>query len=235
MAKLVKKILKSNFVGYCASWVFANSLRLTYYTSRKVYEPADMRSNRDMSRPVIFVSWHGHSYIGSYMYKREDRPTLLVARHGDGRLVGNALAILGGGNLVFGSGSNDKTGLKRRGGAVAFLQLLKILRGGDSVTTSADVPKIARVVGEGVILLARKSGAPLVPIAMASSRRHYLSSWDKMVINLPFSRLAYVQGEPLFVPNDDSPLATHQALLEDKINAANDRALALADGAEPNK
>lgn len=234
MAKVLKKLFKSKFASACASWTIAASLRLVYYTSKKIYEPGDLKSHRNMSKPVIYVSWHGHSYIAPYMFKRADMPTLMVARHGDGRLVGQAMAILGV-PLVFGSGSNDNKGVARRGGAVAFLKLLKVLRAGSSVTMTCDVPKIARVCGEGAILLARKSGCPLVPIAMVTSRRRYLSSWDRMVINLPFSRLAFVEGAPIFVADDDSPLAPYQAMVDAQLSAADARAIALADGAEPNQ
>lgn len=228
----LKKIFKSKIFGQIASWIFATSLRLAYGMSSKVFEPSDLKTNRDLSKPVIFVSWHGHSYLFPYMFKRGTAPTLMVARHGDGRLAGNAMAMLGM-PLVFGSGSNDKSdkaATARKGGAVAFLQLLKLLRAGKSVKMTGDVPKVARVAGEGVILLARKSGCPLVPVAISSSRRRYVSSWDKMQISMPLSRIAFIEGAPIEVPDDDTPLQEYQTLLEKRLEALNARAMDLADG-----
>ena len=39
------------------------------------------------------------------------------------------------------------------------------------VVLTADVPKIARVCGEGIVTLAKLSGRPIVPVAVVTSRR----------------------------------------------------------------
>ena len=64
---------------------------------------------------------------------------------------------------------------------------------------TADVPKIARVCGEGIVTLARLSGRPIVPVAVVTSRRIDFESWDRASLGLPFGRGAMVLGEPIRV------------------------------------
>ncbi len=70
------------------------------------------------------------------------------------------------------------------------------------MATTADVPKVARVAGRGVIMLARESGRPIFPFAMATSRFKRLNNWDRSVISLPFGRGAMVTNDPIYVPRD---------------------------------
>lgn len=228
MNSQVTKPLKNMLRGRFGSHVLANYYRLVFYTSRIVYDVPGGKALATSDQPLIFTSWHGHSYMMPFMFEKGCAPTLMAARHGDGRLAGNVMHMLGA-PLIFGSGSTGKT-KSSKGGAVAFLRLLKLLRAGHSIKITADVPKIAREAGEGIITLARKSGAPIVPVGVASSRRRFAKSWDRMQFNLPFSRIAFVQGDSILVPDDETPLAVYQTQLNDALNAVNQRALALADG-----
>ena len=96
---------------------------------------------------------------------------------------------------------------------------------------SADVPKVARVAGLGIIKLAQASGRPIYPSAIATSRRHVLDNWDRTTINLPFGRGAGVASEPVSVPADadDDALEAARRTLEERLNAATRRAYELVD------
>jgi lysophospholipid acyltransferase (LPLAT)-like uncharacterized protein len=96
---------------------------------------------------------------------------------------------------------------------------------------TADVPKISRVAGFGIIKLARESGRPIYPVAMATSRRLEFDSWDHAAINLPFSRGAMVVGEPIRVAADADPEALEAArsALERSLNALTERAYVIVD------
>src|ERR1051325_5890005 len=79
--------------------------------------------------------------------------------------------------------------------------------------------------------LARESGRPIFPVALATSRRYVLNNWDKTTINLPFSRGAAVCGEPVWVPPDatDETLQQRRGQLEENLNAATAGAYAIVD------
>lgn len=120
----------------------------------------------------------------------------------------------------------------RKGGVGAFKAMLDALDEGYSMALTADVPKISRVAGAGIIKLAQLSGRPLCAVALTTSRRIELDSWDSSAVNLPFSRVAIAVGEPIRVPADadDASLESYRVALEATLNAATERAHALADG-----
>jgi hypothetical protein len=154
---------------------------------------------------------------------------MLVSRHRDGEINAIAAARLGVGTIR-GSG-NHGGGFVHKAGVAAFQAMLDSLSEGHSIALSADVPKVARVAGLGVIKLAQASGRPIYPSAIATNRRLVLNNWDRTTVNLPFGRGAGVAAEPLTVPReaDDARLESARRLLEDRLNAATRRAYQIVD------
>ena len=110
--------------------------------------------------------------------------------------------------------------------------MLRLLKKGDSIVVTADVPKVARVAGLGIVTLAKHSGCPIVPVAMATSRRFRLSNWDRTPVNLPFGRMVMARGEPIRVARDADEAALEAARrnVEQGLNDVTAQAYALADG-----
>ena len=54
--------------------------------------------------------------------------------------------------------------------------------------------------GLGIVTIGSLSGRPIVPFAVATSRYRVINSCSRMTINLPFSKLGIVMGDPIFVP-----------------------------------
>ena len=80
---------------------------------------------------------------------------------------------------------------------------MQALREGRSVAMTADVPGgEARRAGLGVVMVARQSGRPILPVAIATSRYIAFNTWSRMTINLPWSDLGFAIGEPVHVPRD---------------------------------
>ena len=77
-----------------------------------------------------------------------------------------------------------------KGGAKALIALKKSLDAGNNVAHDRrHTARHAARAGLGIVLLARLSGRPIMPAAVATSRRKVLEkSWDKTTINLPFGR-----------------------------------------------
>jgi lysophospholipid acyltransferase (LPLAT)-like uncharacterized protein len=84
----------------------------------------------------------------------------------------------------------------------------------------------------GVILLAKLSGRPILPVAFTTSRRKVLEkSWDKTTINLPFGRGATAVGAPIFVRSDadDTEMERKRQELTIALNAVTTEAYRLVD------
>jgi hypothetical protein len=210
--------------------VAAEYLRLVWKTTRLVIEPEGIYERFNRDAPVIIAMWHGQHFLTPFIRRAHDRGKVLVSRHRDGEI--NALAVewLGIG-AIRGSG-NHGGGFVGKGGVSAFKEMLIALEEGYNVALTADIPKVARVAGLGIVKLASASGRPIYPIAIATRRRLELNNWDRTAINLPFGRGAGVAGELVRVPADADAAALEAArrTLEASLNAATARAYALADG-----
>jgi hypothetical protein len=109
--------------------------------------------------------------------------------------------------------------------------MLEALEGGYVIALTADVPKIPRVDGRGIVTLASVSNRPIYAIAVATSRRIELGNWDSSTINLPFSRGAAVFAGPIWVPPivDEAALEASRKQVETALNRLNERAYKLVD------
>jgi lysophospholipid acyltransferase (LPLAT)-like uncharacterized protein len=181
--------------------------------------------------PVIVAVWHGQHFLTSFLKRDEHRVKVLISRHRDGEINAIVTERLGAGTIR-GSGDHNREFL-RKGGATAFRTMVTALDEGYNIVMTADVPKVSRVAGLGIVMLARASGRPIYPVATATSRRMSLSSWDKAAVNLPFSRGAVVLGEPIRVAADadDATLETARQKVESELNRVTTRAYAIVDQA----
>ena len=174
--------------------------------------------------------WHGQHFLMPFIRRAEHLTKVLISRHRDGEMNAIVAQRLGLGTI---RGSGDHGGsFIRKGGASAFTEMLDALHEGYLVALTADIPKVARVCGLEIVKLASVSGCPIYPIAIATSRRIELNNWDHTAINLPFSRIGRVAGEPVRVPMDadDEALDRARRSVEDSLNVATVRAYAIADG-----
>jgi lysophospholipid acyltransferase (LPLAT)-like uncharacterized protein len=92
-------------------------------------------------------------------------------------------------------------GSRHKGGIGALRKMVAWMRQGFNAAIVADGSQgPARRVQAGVILLAAKAGAPILPLVVTSDRYWVFGSWDRSMVPKPFARLAVWYGEPLFVP-----------------------------------
>ncbi|KAB2857580.1 MAG: DUF374 domain-containing protein, partial [Bauldia sp.] len=156
---------------------------------------------------------------------------VLISRHRDGEINALVARKLGIGTIR-GSTARNPSRMLEKGGMVGFLEMKAALEEGACVSMTADISNLAsRRAGLGIISLARVTGRPIVPLALTTSRRLDLASWDRATINLPFSRAVCAVAEPIAVPADaDAGLMEAKRLeLEEALNEATARARRLAD------
>jgi lysophospholipid acyltransferase (LPLAT)-like uncharacterized protein len=204
----------------------AEYLRFVWLTNRFSYDPPDFYQKVDPHLPVIIAFWHGQHFMVPFLRRDYHKARVLISRHRDGEMNAIAAERLGVGT-VRGSGDHGNE-FQRKGGVTAFKHMLQTLAEGINMATTADVPKVARVCGRGVIMLARESGRPIFPFAMATSRFKRLNNWDRSVINLPFGRGAMVTTDPIHVPAeaDDAAIEIYRVRLEAALKDVTRRAYA---------
>ncbi len=209
--------------------VAAEYVRFVGKTTRLTVEPPDAWDRAEADMPIITAFWHGQHLLATNASKPSYKVKMLVSRHHDGEVNAIAAERLGVGTIR-GSG-NHAGGFVHKGGAAAFQAMLDALAEGYSVALSADVPKVSRIAGLGIIKLAQISGRPIHALAIATHWRIVLDNWDHSTINLPFSRGAGVVPEPLRVAADadDAGLEAARQELENRLNAATRRAYEIVD------
>jgi lysophospholipid acyltransferase (LPLAT)-like uncharacterized protein len=225
----VKRVVGSRPVQQAAGVAAAEYLRLVWRTTRFTLEPENIYEQIARDMPVIIAMWHGQHFLMPFIRRAEHRVKVLVSRHRDGEINAIAAERLGVGTIR-GSG-NPGGGFVGKGGVSAFREMLTALEEGYIVALTADVPKVARVAGLGIVKLASASGRPIYPMAIATSHRAELKNWDRTAINLPFGSGGRVAGEPVRVSADADAAALEEArrAVEISLEAATKRAYAMAD------
>ena len=223
---------KPIFVAVTSALV-AGFIRLVKRTSSTTYEPLDFHAEVGAHQPFILAMWHGQFMMLADLNTSDFKVSAIVSRHGDGDLTAATLKRFGIG-LIRGAGAGRRK--KDRGGAYAFRTALEALNSGSIVAMTADVPTAQpRVAGKGIVTLARLSGRPIIPVAAATSRFFTLNTWSRMTVNLPFSKLVFVAGEPLFVPanSDEQMLELARRKVAHSLDKVVARAYALAGAKAP--
>jgi hypothetical protein len=230
---LVKRIVRSRAVQESLGFLVAGYLKLVRRTNRFVMEPADAYDRIGPQMPVIAAMWHGQHFMIHFAKRPQDRAASLVSRSGDGEFNAVALRHLGV-RAIRGSGARGRD-IRKKGGVQAMRAMLRALADGEMVVLTADIPKISRVCGEGIVTLAQLSGRPIVPVAVVTSRRMDFNSWDKASIGLPFGRGAMVLGDPIPVPRDADAQALEalRRQVERELDAVHARAYALVGSRDP--
>ncbi len=225
-----RRLARARWVQKTIGVLAAEYLRFVNLTSRTVTVPGDIYERAGADLPVIIAMWHGQHFMAPFIKKEGYKGKTLISRHRDGEMNAVAAEWLGI-ETIRGSGDHGN-GFHRKGGVSAYFQMLEALSEGYNVALTADVPKVSRIAGAGIIRLARDSGRPIYPIALASSRRKVLDNWDRSTVNLPFSLIAGVVGDPIRVSANatDAELEAARLALETALNAATEHAYAIADG-----
>jgi lysophospholipid acyltransferase (LPLAT)-like uncharacterized protein len=225
LKKVLRNVLRSSWVQRAVGLLAAEYLRLVWLTNKFNFDPPGVYGIVEPEMPAIFAFWHGQHFMAAFIKTKESyRAKVLISMHRDGEFNAIAVERLGIGT-VRGSGDHGSA-FHRKGGVGAFKEMVRALEEDYNMALTADVPKRSRVAGRGIIMLARETGRPIMPFAMATSRFIRLDNWDRTTINLPFGRGALVGIEPIVVP-PDADAETMEKLrvqLEANLNEATRRA-----------
>ena len=205
-------------------------LRLVWHSTRTTIEPADIYET--VEQPIIIALWHGQHFVAPFIKRKGDNfpAKVLISRHRDGEINARTAHKLGI-ETIRGSGAHNSE-FNRKGGVSAFAEMLEALKNGYNIALTADVPKVSRVAGMGIVKLAQHSRRPIYAGALATQHRIELDNWDRSAVNLPFGRSAIVGRGPIYVPEDadDAALEAKRREVETLLNAATARAYRIVDG-----
>lgn len=156
-------------------------------------------------QPPIHAFWHENIIHGTTFF-RDRGIVVMTSKSFDGEYIARFIKRLGFG-AVRGSSS--------RGGAEALIAMIRLMRAGHPAAFALDGPRGPRHEAKpGPILLAKKTGSPILPFVLEPRRYWTLRSWDKLQIPRPFSRTLVLFAPPIYVERDAGDAEMLQGLAE---------------------
>ena len=165
----------------------------------------------------VMAFWHGRILPATFYFRRRGI-VVITSENFDGEWIARIIERFG-----YGTARGSTT----RGGKRAMLQLVREMTAGKPAGFTVDGPKgPARVAQLGAIWLAKATGNPVLPFHLEASAHWSTSSWDRTQIPKPFSTVALVVGEPMYVPPDaaDGQLEAARADLDERLRRIETRA-----------
>lgn len=191
-ADLSEYSFKQRLIVRAAAFVFPLLIRLIGSTLRFNVEGREHwdEAARDGALP-IYTFWHDRIFAGTYFF-RGRRIVIMTSQSFDGEYIARFIQRLGYGAV---------RGSSTRGGVGALVELTRLVRRGCPAGFSIDGPRGPRHVAKmGAVLLAKKTGQPVLPFGVNAERYWSLKSWDRMQIPKPFSRVRVRFAPPIRVP-----------------------------------
>jgi lysophospholipid acyltransferase (LPLAT)-like uncharacterized protein len=145
--------------------------------------------------PSINAFWHNRLFLMTWFW-REFESGIVVSDSFDGEYIARTAQRFGFAVI---------RGSSTRGGSKALKQMVRATREGLRMSLTVDGPKGPRYrVKSGIIMLAAKTGVPIVPMLPEAKSFWTVSSWDRLQIPRPFTMAKMFVGEPVFVSEADA-------------------------------
>ena len=159
-------------------------------------------ASRDGNIP-IYTFWHNRVFLATYFWRRRDI-IVMTSRSFDGEYIARFIQRFG-----YGAARGSST----RGATGAVIEMVRLMRAGCPTAFTIDGPTGPRYVAKmGAVLLAKKTGNPILPFTI-SAERFWKSrkSWDGFQVPKPFTHARVDIAPPIFVPADSD-----ETMLESK-------------------
>lgn len=142
------------------------------------------------NEPFIVVFWHGEIVPVTWVHRQRGIAPL-ISRHADGEVIAR---------IVEGLGYRTVRGSTSRGGVRALLETAQLVNDGITVGFTPDGPRGPRhVFAPGALIVAQRTGRPIIALGATASRAWRLRSWDRHLVPKPFATVTIRYSEPQYV------------------------------------
>lgn len=188
--------LKERILIHLADWSFFTAIKLIGMTIRFESEGENgLKAIETAGKLPIYAVWHDRIFLGT-AYLKGRGIVFLTSQSFDGEYIARFLQRFGYGAI---------RGSSTRGGARGLVEMIRGMSRGLPMGFTVDGPKGPRYeVKSGVVLLAKKTGNPILPFIVHPRRYWTINSWDRLQIPRPFTRALMVFGRPIYVEADAS-------------------------------
>ncbi len=220
--------LRNPIVQGVLSWVLARWMQFCFATIRWTHENEGVAEQIWAEGGGVLCSyWHSRISLSPACWPLDRAQPIkgLVSLSPDGQFIARAMALQGI-PAVRGSSANKDKADRAKGGSQALRDGLRQLKVGALAVTPDGPRGPARRMAEGLPLLAKLSGAPVLFIGISCNPAIRLKSWDTALLPLPFVRGAIVWDVARYPQGAD--LSDVALSWTERLNAVEDRADALA-------
>lgn len=142
----------------------------------------------------IYTIWHNRVFLATYFFQRR-RIVVMTSQSFDGEYIARFIQRFG-----FGAARGSST----RGGTGAIVEMIRMMRAGSPAGFTIDGPKGPKYVAKmGAVLLAKKTGQPILPFSITASRFWTAKkSWDHFEVPRPFTRALVDIARPIQVTDN---------------------------------
>ena len=186
--------LRNPIVQISMAWILSEWMRFCFATIRWEHENEEVAEEVwNDGGGVLCAFWHSRIGLSPACWPlhRAQPAKALISLSADGEFIAKAVARQGF-PAVRGSSANKDKVKQAKGGTQALRDGLKQLKVGALALTPDGPRGPARQMAEGLPLMARISGAPVLFIGISCKPAIRLNSWDKAVLPLPFGKGAIV-------------------------------------------
>ncbi len=162
-------------------------------------------------RVPIFTFWHNRVFLATYFWQKR-RIVVMTSQSFDGEYIARFIQRFGYGAA---------RGSSSRGAVGAIIEMARLMRAGSPTAFTIDGPRGPRYVAKmGAVLLAKKTGQPILPFTINARHWEAKRSWDRFQVPLPFARARVNIAAPIYVPADtsDQGLATKRDELQSALD-----------------
>ncbi|MCY7346672.1 MAG: lysophospholipid acyltransferase family protein, partial [Pyrinomonadaceae bacterium] len=160
------------------------------------YETDDWENFQAIERAgkiPIYCFWHNRIFAGTYFFRGRGI-VVITSQSFDGEYIARFIQRLGYGAV---------RGSSTRGGVGALIEMIRLMKKGSPTGITVDGPKGPRCIAKtGAIVLAKKTGNPLMPFVVETEKYWTINSWDALQIPKPFTRARLFIAEPIYVAKD---------------------------------
>lgn len=200
-----------------AGFVISSAMKLLSATWRwRMEDRGGWMGRAQPGAPVIWLCWHNRIFMAPLVYWkwfRKQPAGVLTSASKDGDVLAETCRHF---TLEAARGSSS------RRGAAALRECLSFLKANRDICVTPDGPRGPRYVMQpGVVLLAERSGVPILPLHLNPRRAWRLKTWDGFLIPWPFTRIDVVLDEGWVLEKSASPEAfeAQRAKLEAMLRA----------------
>ncbi len=205
-ASLSKYSFKERTTIRLAAWAFYLLILLIGRTIRFEVEGWEhFEAIENAGKIPIYTFWHDRIFTATYFFRNRGI-AVITSQSKDGEYIARFIQRLGYG-VVRGSST--------RGGVGALVEMIRSMRQGVPMAFTVDGPKGPRYEAKsGAVLLAKKTGNPIMPFVIEPKRSWTAGSWDKLQIPVPFTRAKLTIGPPIYVAPDSTDENIREKLRE---------------------